>query len=700
MRNGLTILRELTESARSAGSLGSGRGRYSRTPNFAAPAASSTRPASDRGTTFHFAHKTISKARDISDGNHSQTTSSAHQGYIERPSAAEITEPMIDRAIRESKGDVMPEVSFHPLFTYPQRTTDPDRVSFGTLGKTKADRKQFWRQVEDSEPTRSRVQSRIIAELPVELDKLDRAMVSKDFCQSFEERGLPYWAVVHSPSKKNDARNYHLHITYLDRPAGRDETGRWDFAVQEKKRMKVSGNHRVVRPFKMKKHEDTRKIHWPKRLRQTYADVCNFYLSLAGLEKRLDPRSYKDSGIEKEPTEHLGTKASAMEDIGLETNPGTRNAQREIRWKIAKAETPWRVRAQDLNTDPTMAFEENEPIRDTLFKIAFDGITTARKAASYSITSDLLSTRIGRRRSFIDHEVSRLANKDDVADMSTKSLSIIALDSEGALIDDRYDEVMLLAQKCQNESKRLSASSAEMVREFDRLRRLSDPDTLFNDDPMSGAISIDEVALTTGPHAAQISHPIDETIKDEVAIDLDRISELLGEKTSAETHDLQATGVPRGAGAELDGRRKITSIEEIIGQVETGGFDDGRDTTRGNFRKEDFPGSMPLDRPETTEDLRQLDKALQGLDNRTLRQVAVATRDATDICPDGVLREQFNRGWVVLRHEAAQRGVDLDTGQYRPELAEDAERAKLHTDQDICTIRVIRKNIARQRVRG
>jgi hypothetical protein len=696
VKHGLTILRDLTESTRSAGAMGSGRGRYARTPNFAAPSAPSTRPTSDRGSTFHFAHKTISKARDISDGNHSQTTSSAHQGYIERPSAAELSDPAIDAAVRDRRDDVFPDIKLHPSFTYPDRISDPERVSFGTLGSTKADRKRFWRDVEDSEPARSRVQSRIIAELPVELEGLDRALVAKDFCKSFEERALPYWAVIHSPGKKNDKRNYHLHVTYLDRPAGRDDSGRWDFSVQEKKRMRVSGNHRMTRPFKMKKHDDTRKIGWPKKLRQAYADACNFYLSLAGLEKRLDPRSYKESGIDKEPTEHLGTKASAMESIGLETSPGTRNAQREIRWKITKAEAPWRTRAESLNADPVMSYEENMPVRDALFQIASQGITTARRSASYSITSGLLETRIDRRKDFLEGEVKRLSGKDDISDLSSTNLNIIALDSEGALIDDRYEEIKLLATKCRDESSRLSKSSSDMVQEFDRLRRLSDPDTLFNEDPLYGAVPIDEIAVdnTYGKRQSTDLQDQDSTI------DLTRIAELLAgtDRTSkAETEQVQSS---HAEAEDSDGRRKITSIEAIIAQISSPDFDAENVSGRTQFTAADFPGAMPLDRTSEPRALKDLDETLRALDNRSLRQAAIATRDATDICPNGPLREQFNRGWVVLRHEAGQRGVDLDTGQHRPEAALDAERATLHTDQDVCTIRVLRKNIARQRVRG
>jgi len=58
-----------------------------RAPDYARPSFPTTRPRSSRGVTFHFGHKTISKRSGYSETPGHSTQASAHQGYIERPSA-------------------------------------------------------------------------------------------------------------------------------------------------------------------------------------------------------------------------------------------------------------------------------------------------------------------------------------------------------------------------------------------------------------------------------------------------------------------------------------------------------------------------------------------------------------------------------------------------------------------------------------
>lgn len=710
MSRDLQIIRELTEIARTAGELGPGRGRYARTPDFAAPSHPSSRPRSDRGTTFHFSHKTISKRQDVSEGNHSQTPAAAHQGYIERPSATERSEPEITEALLEPTLSPSEEIASGAGFEFPERSADPVRISFGTLGKTKAARKEFWNQVEASEGKSSRVQSRIIAELPAELDRHDRSMIARDFCQAFEERGLPYWATVHAPTKKNDPRNYHLHVTYFDRPAAQDSTGAWDFAIIEKKK-RANGSYVDRRPFKKPKHPETRAIGWPKLLRRIYADTCNFYLSLSGQEKRHDPRSYRDSGIRKEPTEHLGNKCSALEAFGLDTEPGKRNARREIRWRFAQAEEPWITRAEKL-TAPEFQDEAASGLRDSLLQIASEGITLARRSTSYQVTSELLTHRVTKRHEFLGEEVERLAAKDNVSQLGVDAQNVIALRSENDLIQQRMNKIQMLAKKCRASSKRLGDRASKLKSAFDKMMKDAMEDDLF---------------LTGEPDLV----PIDEMVADEPEVppqgdpfieaqDLSDISDFLADlqpERAAETSDQESAEQHPGEQSEAqdDGHDKATTsqpafdpkvgsrsedpIERIVAGIASGDRDDESDRGPSDLEAADFPGAWAMEKPSGPEDVQAIDQKLREMNNRRLRLGAIANRDATDICPSGKLRDDLNRGWLVMRFEAERRGLDLDTGVHDPARATDAERAELHLDQEPCPIRVIRKDLARQRVR-
>ncbi|MFZ3583377.1 MobA/MobL family protein, partial [Loktanella sp. DJP18] len=670
MSSDLQILRDLTEIVKTAGSFGGGKGRFARTPDFSAPSHPSSRPSTDRGTTFHFAHKTVSKKNDISDGSFSQTTSAAHQGYIERPSAAEKTEPDIYKDLLEIPATDDDGAKSDHVFNYPERVVDRRNISFGTLGNTKAERKQFWNEVEGSEQRNARVQSRIIAELPVELDSRDRSKIARDFCQqSFEDRGLPYWATLHAPTKKNDPRNYHLHVTYWDRPAARSNDGTWDFQVTEKKR-RANRSIATTRPYRKPKHVDTRDIAWPKKLRSAFADTCNYYLAMAGLAKRNDPRSYKDSGLAKEPTEHLGNKSSALESFGLETERGKRNARKEIRWRVAQAETPWMDRVEMLQTSQDLNHTSMSDKKEALLGIASKGITLARRSISHLITAELLGHRVTRRDSFLNDEVMRILKKDDVSTIGDDAQTRLALESEALLIADRKQRIQELVSKCTMNGMALGASSKKLEETFDMKMKEATASDLFVDDTSSGFEAIEDlieapaaVSKSDGPSKPDTLD--DPFLEDQ---DLNDISDFLGEltadakpkPTTSTTAKDDRDGIiedddREGVSSEYDPtamprkKRKSDPIEAIIARLANGEAEDNKVPVR---TVKDFPGTLPIQKPSGPEDVRKIDQDLRVLDNRSLRQTAIANRDATDICPPGQLRENFNRGWIVLRFEA------------------------------------------------
>lgn len=695
-------LQSLTDSARLAGSLAVEAGRYARTPDFTKPAATSSRPSSDRGTTFHFAHKVMSKRSDMSDGNSTHTTSASHQGYIERPSATEEITSDIARVINRAPMPVIEDGLIADGFIYPQRLVDGTRASFGTIGNTKAARKAFWNEIETSEGKSARVQGRIIAELPVELDLTQRCLVARDFCQSFEERGLPYWAAIHAPGARNDARNFHLHITYFDRPTGRNAQGEWAHSLVEVRRKK--SRHQVeCHPYRSNKHADTRGRDWPKRLRRNYADTCNFHLAMGGFEKRYDPRSYKDSGILKEPTEHLGTKIAALETMGLDTVPGQRNAKREIRWMVTKIEAPWVARAKTLRSSDAFDRPQVAEQQSSLVSLAETGITHARKSASFQIMANMITLRAEERFNFLSTEITRLQSKDDMSDLARRSAVIIALSAEQDLLLERMPALQMTATKCRKIGEDEMIKSRKKIAKFDQQIALFDPDLLLDSDDLT---DIRDLAPDDMSDVAQ-GKPSDldaDDLKniDDLFPDIPRDMTPVGETLPNDAADLlqdNEEGRPRETEKHQDDRKvAITRIDQIVAALMS---PDQAAEMRDDHKidAEAFPGAWSIQPTREKEKLVQLDKMLAELDNRQLRQAAIASRDATDLCQAGSARDDFARGWAVLRHEAGRRGLDLDTGQHVPETATDADRAHLHVDQDPCPIRVVRKNIARQRVR-
>ena len=192
-----------------------------------------------------------------------------------------------------------------------------------------------------------RVQIRFVAELPHEISAEDRALIVQNFCDhlsSFSKdeigspRGMMYTAVIHAPDAHNDRRNYHLHVVAHDRPAcWLEDHGMWDFEVAETYRPEGQRFERVRFPFRQNKvgevsqgHNKTGRensgVDFIPAMRSKFAQITNQVLAKRGIDRRYDPRRYEEMGIDRTPTEHLGTRAAALEAIGVPTIVGKLNA--------------------------------------------------------------------------------------------------------------------------------------------------------------------------------------------------------------------------------------------------------------------------------------------------------------------------------------------------------------------------------------
>lgn len=188
------------------------------------------------------------------------------------------------------------------------------------------------------EPGRGgRIQNRIIAELPHELDPHERVRIVRDFTSKLTEKGLPFWAVIHAPDENNDKRNYHVHIVYYDRPAAKmadpsDPTKLvWDFEVQDVIKYQ-SRNTRITRPYAQNKLREANDQKWIKELREYWEAVSNTGMRDAGLSKRYDARTYKEMGIDLEPLKHIPSKTFNKERKGDLTPEGVSLARRQ--WDV------------------------------------------------------------------------------------------------------------------------------------------------------------------------------------------------------------------------------------------------------------------------------------------------------------------------------------------------------------------------------
>lgn len=164
------------------------------------------------------------------------------------------------------------------------------------------DREALWNAAEladrrkDSTPARE-----ILVALPDELTADQRRHLVESFAlESLVKRGMIADIAIHAPSEKGDVRNHHAHILVTTRTVGPEG---------------FSGKNR----------------NWDGRdflidLRREWAEAQNIHLGLHAPETaKVSEKSLADQGLDREPTQHLGPEATAMERRGEQTERGENN---------------------------------------------------------------------------------------------------------------------------------------------------------------------------------------------------------------------------------------------------------------------------------------------------------------------------------------------------------------------------------------
>ncbi len=199
--------------------------------------------------------------------------------------------------------------------------------SFGTIAGTLEERMAFWDLVHDHEsPKGGRTQARVVLELPHEATARERHEMVRLYTEELREKGIPFWASIHEPTRANDSRNHHAHVVFTDRPMRRmrhPETGAeaWDFTVAEV--YKTSSRNKLTRyPYRQNRDPEMRDRGYVKKSRQRFADIVNRVMEASGRPVRYDARSYKDMGLDAAPmrnvsrilADKLGTRSFVVMD--------------------------------------------------------------------------------------------------------------------------------------------------------------------------------------------------------------------------------------------------------------------------------------------------------------------------------------------------------------------------------------------------
>ncbi len=193
------------------------------------------------------------------------------------------------------------------------------------------DRQQLWNAAEVAEKRKdARVAREYEVALPHELSKEQRLQLVQRFSLELANRyGVAVDFAIHAPHWHGDERNYHAHVLATTRQI--TPTG-----LGAKAAIEWSDTERAKKGLGPAKQE-------VKAIRALWAELANERLLERGLEIRIDHRSLKAQGIEREAGSHLGPAVAAMERRGMETEVG-----RRIAWELAAAAQLRLERAAEL----------------------------------------------------------------------------------------------------------------------------------------------------------------------------------------------------------------------------------------------------------------------------------------------------------------------------------------------------------------
>ncbi len=230
-------------------------------------------------------------------------------------------------------------LKYHEDLVHSEITLPPN------ASKEYADRAALWNAVELSEKGQKSQLARMLkASLPNEWSYELAEEVVRDYVQrNFVDKGMCADWAIHDSENDKGQRNLHIHVLLTMRPL--TENGEW--GAKQKKIYDLDENGEKIPVIDKKtgqqKVDKRNRKQWKchtadstdwnskenaKMWRKDLADTINATNEQLGIALHWEHRSFKEQGINREPTIHIGAVANALERKGIQTERG--NINREI----------------------------------------------------------------------------------------------------------------------------------------------------------------------------------------------------------------------------------------------------------------------------------------------------------------------------------------------------------------------------------
>ena len=197
------------------------------------------------------------------------------------------------------------------------------------IPKEFSNREYLWNSVEKIEKSKnSQLARSLLFILPRELNEQDRIKLIGEFIEeNFTSKGMIADCNIHNPMASDHEEQPHAHILLTLREI--DEKGNWkpkcrkEYILDENgEKIKLkSGNYKSRKVNLNDWNEPDKAKEW----RENFSKKANEYLARNNINKRIDPRTFKEQGREELPQIHLGTSSYQMEKKGIQTERGNQN---------------------------------------------------------------------------------------------------------------------------------------------------------------------------------------------------------------------------------------------------------------------------------------------------------------------------------------------------------------------------------------
>ena len=197
------------------------------------------------------------------------------------------------------------------------------------IPKEFSNREYLWNSVEKIEKSKnSQLARNLLFTIPREVNDEDRIKLISEFIEeNFTSKGMIADCNIHNPMASDNEEQPHAHILLTLREI--DKKGNWkpkskkEYILDENgEKIKLKNGNYKSRKVNL---NDWNEPHKAKEWRENFSKKANEYLAKNNINRRIDPRTFKEQGREELPQIHLETKSFQMEKKGIQTERGNQN---------------------------------------------------------------------------------------------------------------------------------------------------------------------------------------------------------------------------------------------------------------------------------------------------------------------------------------------------------------------------------------